>query len=45
MTITRALEFPPLTDEELALIDRDAVESGVNLWATSAEVVYDHAED
>ncbi len=40
-----ALSFPPLTDEELAVIDRDAVESGVNLWATSAEVVYDHADD
>ncbi|RLV51223.1 L-glyceraldehyde 3-phosphate reductase [Nocardioides mangrovicus] len=28
-----ALDGPPLTDEELALIDADAVESGVNLWA------------
>jgi L-glyceraldehyde 3-phosphate reductase len=28
-----ALDAPPLTDEELAEIDRHAVESGVNLWA------------
>ena len=28
-----ALHGPPLTDEELAAIDRDAVDSGVNLWA------------
>jgi L-glyceraldehyde 3-phosphate reductase len=28
-----ALEGPPLTDEELAAIDRDAVDAGVNLWA------------
>jgi L-glyceraldehyde 3-phosphate reductase len=28
-----ALDFPPLTDEELADIDRFAVDSGVNLWA------------
>ena len=28
-----ALDGPPLTDEELAAIDRYAVESGVNLWA------------
>jgi L-glyceraldehyde 3-phosphate reductase len=27
-----ALSFPPLTDDELAEIDRYAVESGVNLW-------------
>jgi L-glyceraldehyde 3-phosphate reductase len=27
-----ALDFPPLTDEELADIDRFAVDSGVNLW-------------
>ena len=36
-----ALSFAPLTDEELALIDRDAVESGVNLWARSAEAYDD----
>ncbi len=28
-----ALDGPPLTDEELALIDQYAVDSGVNLWA------------
>ena len=28
-----ALGGPPLTDEELALIDQDAVDSGINLWA------------
>ena len=28
-----ALDGPPLTDEELAAIDQDAVDSGVNLWA------------
>jgi L-glyceraldehyde 3-phosphate reductase len=28
-----ALSGPPLTDDELAEIDRYAVESGVNLWA------------
>ena len=28
-----ALEGPPLTDEELARIDQNALESGVNLWA------------
>ena len=32
-----ALDFPPLTDDELAEIDTYAVESGVNLWAESAE--------
>ena len=32
-----ALDGPPLTDEELAEIDRYAVESGINLWAKSAE--------
>ena len=31
------LDFPPLTDDELAEIDRYAVESGINLWARSAE--------
>jgi L-glyceraldehyde 3-phosphate reductase len=39
-----ALAFPPLTDDELALIDRDAVDSGVNLWATSTAEVYDDGE-
>jgi len=29
-----ALSFPPLTDEELSVIDHEAVEAGVNLWAT-----------
>ena len=33
-----ALSFPALTEEELTLIDQDAVDSGVNLWAKSAEV-------
>jgi L-glyceraldehyde 3-phosphate reductase len=28
-----ALEYPPLTEAELAEIDRYAVDSGVNLWA------------
>jgi L-glyceraldehyde 3-phosphate reductase len=28
-----AVSGPPLTDDELESIDRDAVESGVNLWA------------
>ncbi len=32
-----ALSFPALTEEELTLIDQDAVDSGVNLWAKSAE--------
>jgi L-glyceraldehyde 3-phosphate reductase len=32
-----ALDFPPLTDEELARIDEDAVEAGINLWARSAQ--------
>ncbi len=32
-----ALDGSPLTDEELALIDRHAVESGVNLWARSTK--------
>jgi L-glyceraldehyde 3-phosphate reductase len=32
-----ALDFPPLTDEELAEIDRYAVESGINLWAKQTE--------
>ncbi|WP_109506563.1 L-glyceraldehyde 3-phosphate reductase [Nocardioides speluncae] len=29
-----ALSFPPLSDDEMAEIDRDAVEAGVNLWVT-----------
>ena len=32
-----ALSAPPLTDEELAEIDRHAVESGINLWARQTE--------
>ena len=32
-----ALDGPPLTDEELAAIDQDAVDSGINLWAESTE--------
>jgi L-glyceraldehyde 3-phosphate reductase len=28
-----ALQGPPLTDEELAAIDQDAVDAGINLWA------------
>jgi L-glyceraldehyde 3-phosphate reductase len=30
-----ALDGPPLSDEELAAIDQDAVDSGINLWAES----------
>src|SRR3954463_65817 len=32
-----ALDGPPLTDAELAAIDEDAVEAGVNLWAGVTE--------
>lgn len=32
-----ALDGPPLTEDELAAIDRHAVESGVNLWAKQTE--------
>ena len=32
-----ALDGPPLTDEELAEIDKYAVEAGVNLWAKQTE--------
>jgi len=32
-----ALDAPPLTEDELAEIDRYAVESGVNLWAKQTE--------
>jgi L-glyceraldehyde 3-phosphate reductase len=33
-----ALDFPPLSDDELSEIDKHAVDSGVNLWAKSAEI-------
>jgi L-glyceraldehyde 3-phosphate reductase len=32
-----AVQAPPLTDEELTEIDKYAVDSGINLWARSAE--------
>jgi len=32
-----ALDGPPLTEAELAEIDRHAVEAGINLWKTSSE--------
>ncbi|MET0998788.1 MAG: L-glyceraldehyde 3-phosphate reductase [Marmoricola sp.] len=32
-----ALQGPPLTDEELAAIDQDAVDAGINLWSGSSE--------
>jgi L-glyceraldehyde 3-phosphate reductase len=32
-----ALQGPPLTDDELAAIDADAVEAGINLWAGVTE--------
>jgi L-glyceraldehyde 3-phosphate reductase len=32
-----ALEKPDFTAEELAAIDRHAVEGGLNIWAASAE--------
>jgi L-glyceraldehyde 3-phosphate reductase len=32
-----ALDGPPLTDDELAAIDKHAVDSGINLWARSSE--------
>lgn len=32
-----ALDGPPLTDEELAEIDRHAVDAGINLWAEQTE--------
>ncbi len=38
----RASRRSPTTSSHV--IDRDAVESGVNLWATSAEVVYDQPD-
>jgi L-glyceraldehyde 3-phosphate reductase len=35
-TNVAALQAPPLTDSELADIDEDAVDSGINLWARSS---------
>jgi L-glyceraldehyde 3-phosphate reductase len=32
-----ALDGPPLSDDELAAIDEDAVDSGINLWAGATE--------
>jgi L-glyceraldehyde 3-phosphate reductase len=32
-----ALDGPPLTDEELAAIDQNAVDAGINLWAAQTE--------
>ncbi|HET8961290.1 aldo/keto reductase, partial [Nocardioides sp.] len=32
-----ALSFPALTDDELSRIDQEAVEAGINLWATQTE--------
>ena len=32
-----ALEGPPLTDAELAEIDRHAEDAGINLWAASSD--------
>ena len=32
-----ALEGPPLSDAELAAIDKDAVDAGINLWAGSED--------
>ena len=32
-----ALDASPLTDDELAEIDKHAVESGINLWAKQTE--------
>ncbi len=32
-----ALDFPDLTEEEIAEIDRYADESGVNLWSKSSD--------
>ena len=32
-----ALEGPPITDDELAAIDQDAVDAGINLWSESTE--------
>jgi L-glyceraldehyde 3-phosphate reductase len=30
------LTGPPLTSEELEAIDQDAVDAGINLWASSS---------
>jgi L-glyceraldehyde 3-phosphate reductase len=32
-----ALDAPQLSADELAAIDRDAVEAGINLWQRSSE--------
>ncbi len=32
-----ALDGPPLSEDELAAIDQDAVDAGVNLWAASSQ--------
>jgi L-glyceraldehyde 3-phosphate reductase len=32
-----ALDGPPITDDELAAIDQDAVDAGINLWAEATE--------
>jgi len=32
-----ALDGPPITEEELAAIDQDAVDAGINLWAKQTE--------
>jgi L-glyceraldehyde 3-phosphate reductase len=31
-----AVEHTEFTDDELAAIDRDAVDAGINLWASSS---------
>jgi L-glyceraldehyde 3-phosphate reductase len=36
-TNVAALQGPRFTDEELAAIDQDAVECGINLWAESSQ--------
>jgi L-glyceraldehyde 3-phosphate reductase len=36
-TNVAALDNLDLTDEELAAVDQDAVDSGINLWARSSE--------
>jgi L-glyceraldehyde 3-phosphate reductase len=33
-----ALDGPPLTDAEIAAVDEDAVDSGINLWERSSSV-------
>jgi L-glyceraldehyde 3-phosphate reductase len=32
-----ALSFPALTEDELARIDQEAIEAGINLWAAQTE--------